>query len=361
MNNAICHISGASKTVFAVLMLSFFCCGGNLHAQKIVGLSAPGEPLDRDYEFRERFTYKTNALEWLLLLPNAGIEFDLTKSRYNRSTLSLTAKYKWATKSRMLPQVVYNLFDIRPEYRFYYRSIPGRSSDKPWRAHYIGAYLDYASYSFKFAPTGITGKSAGAGLSWGYDLPRYQYNKCALDIEFGLSVGLQASQYSLFTHDTSTDSFQQKGDARPWHMTPFPVASEFRVALALTPLSVAHKYLLNDPRKLELKNAKEDVKSYFDKKNGSVNRERFEQSNPQAVELLSTRKTRRTYFREYRKYIDSEAADAENSASALLKTPEQKKKLHSYVNARKFFAKMGAWKTPENSEADAGDKTVAEE
>ena len=35
----------------------------------------------------DRWSFKTNVLDWLLTVPNAGVEFDLSSSPYNRSTL----------------------------------------------------------------------------------------------------------------------------------------------------------------------------------------------------------------------------------------------------------------------------------
>ena len=45
----------------------------------------------------DRFAFKTNAFEWLITVPNFGVEFDLKNSEYNNMTVGLTAKYNWNT------------------------------------------------------------------------------------------------------------------------------------------------------------------------------------------------------------------------------------------------------------------------
>ena len=71
--------------------------------------------------FIERFSLKTNAVEWLLTVPNLQVEFDILPSQYNRHTVQLGAKYNWNTGGKYAPYYVFNVFDIRPEYRYHFR------------------------------------------------------------------------------------------------------------------------------------------------------------------------------------------------------------------------------------------------
>ena len=66
-----------------------------------------------------RLSIKTNAFEWLLTIPNVGVEYDLGKTEYNKFTAGLSAKYNWNTYHNMAPSVVFNLMDVRPEFRYY--------------------------------------------------------------------------------------------------------------------------------------------------------------------------------------------------------------------------------------------------
>lgn len=43
--------------------------------------------------FKDRWSFKTNSVGWLMTIPNAAVEFDITNSVYNKLTLSLEGKY----------------------------------------------------------------------------------------------------------------------------------------------------------------------------------------------------------------------------------------------------------------------------
>ena len=77
--------------------------------------------------FFNRFAFKTNAVDWLAVLPNFGVEFQLTNNPYKLMTIGLNAKWNWSsyhgtTTGRYSPPAVYDIFDIRPEFRYYYRT-----------------------------------------------------------------------------------------------------------------------------------------------------------------------------------------------------------------------------------------------
>lgn len=212
---------------------------------------------------RGGWAIKTNALEWLLTIPNLDLEFDLSKSPYNRSTLGLTAKYNWQTYHKYTPYCAFNLLDIRPEYRHYYRQDPKKKHAKEWRAYYWGIYADYATYAFKFSPEGIKGTAYGLGFSYGYGIQLYQYKKCAVDFELGASVGLVMTEYDRFAHDAS-GSFYYPTSHRDLHPVPFPVVSELRVAFAIRPVSINDKYRGEDPTKKEFTRLMENIAINFE-------------------------------------------------------------------------------------------------
>ena len=194
----------------------------------------------------DRLAVRTNALDWLLTIPNIGIEYDLTSSEFNSMTIGISAKYNWNTYHTYAPPVVFNLMDIRPEFRYWYRTRkPVRGADKwdiqtilkdkknpkSWRAAYIGAYVDYASYSFKFSKKGIQGYTVGIGASTGYNIPMYEYKNGAIDVELGFSVGLQVATRDVFAHNPNGYSYTKvENGSKGLHFTPFPVVSDVRVA-----------------------------------------------------------------------------------------------------------------------------------
>lgn len=80
--------------------------------------------------FIDRIAVRTNAVDWLLTIPNIGVEFQITDDSYKYMTVGLSAKYNWNSyhgttdKMSYQPPAVYNILDIRPEFRYYYRTTP---------------------------------------------------------------------------------------------------------------------------------------------------------------------------------------------------------------------------------------------
>lgn len=215
----------------------------------------------------DRLAVRTNALDWLLTIPNIGIEYDLTSSEFNSMTIGISAKYNWNTYHTYAPPVVFNLMDIRPEFRYWYRTRkPVRGADKwdiqtilkdkknpkSWRAAYIGAYVDYASYSFKFSKKGIQGYTVGVGASTGYNIPMYEYKNGAIDVELGFSVGLQVATRDVFAHNPNGYSYTKvENGSKGLHFTPFPVVSDVRVAFVWRHKSIKDK-IKEDEDKIRL-------------------------------------------------------------------------------------------------------------
>lgn len=229
--------------------------------------------------FLDRWAFKTNAIEWMLTIPNFNVEFELLQSPYNRWTLGLEAKYNWNTYHKHVPSVVFNHFDIRPEFRYYFRqkakqpeAVGIRDSvkhkaprpPKPWRAYFIGGYADFATYAFKFSPKGIQGKAAGFGATAGYAIPLYLYNKGAVDIEFSFSAGFVAASMDKFYHNPNGDCYvKYDKESKGWHFVPYPVVSEIKVAFAWRHLSIKDKYIKEDPRLEKIAKVEKDIKASF--------------------------------------------------------------------------------------------------
>jgi hypothetical protein len=233
--------------------------------------------------FIDRFAFKTNALEWLLTIPNFGVEFDLSGSEYNSMTVGLNAKYNWNTTHKYEtwsqgfnpgPPTLFNILDIRPEFRYYYRTVAAKKhSDKfnlerllkerkhprSWRAQYIGAYVNYGNYALKFSKRGYQGDVYGLGATFGYGLPMYEYKRGFIDVELGLSVGLQLAVKDVFVHNPDGFVYMKvTSESEGLHLTPFPVVSEVRVAFAWRSKSIKDKVKEDKDRKR--------VKNYYETK-----------------------------------------------------------------------------------------------
>lgn len=222
----------------------------------------------------DRWAVKTNALDWALTIPNIGVEFDLKNSEFNNMTVGLSARYNWNTYHKYAPSAVFNLFDVRPEFRWYYRSLPvtrskwslnkflrERKHPRTWRAQYLGAYASYGDYTLKFGRKGRQGGVIGFGAVAGYGLPMYEYRNGAIDVELGFAVGLQVAQKDVFVHNPDGNYYANVVDeSKGWHLTPFPVVSELRVAFVWRHKSIKDK-VKTDTEKLR-------IKQYFDRNKG---------------------------------------------------------------------------------------------
>lgn len=220
--------------------------------------------------FIDRIAFRTNALDWLLTIPNVGFEMDLDGSEFNSMTLGISAKYNWNTthmwrdtKSSYMSPIAFNLLDVRPEFRYYYRTrkAPARKPDKwnvesflkdkkkpkTWRAHYVGAYVNYGTYTLKLGKKGRQGQVIGFGASAGYSIPMYEYRNSAIDVELGLSAGFQMCSKQFFAHNpdgyfyTEVLTNGNRKGREHLGLTPFPVVSDVRVAFVWRHKSIKDK------------------------------------------------------------------------------------------------------------------------
>ena len=244
---------------FSILALMCFVVAPFLNAQeKGVG------------SFWDRSALKTNAFEWLITIPNVGFEYDVVRDNYRKMSVGLTAKYNWNSYHRLTPSTAFDLFDVRPEFRYYMRT-DNKKYSRRWWAIYMGPYLSYGTYTFKLAPKGIHGYAVGGGASVGYVCPLYEYEKGAIDVEFGFSVGLQGCTRDVFTYNPEGYYYTKvKEQSKGMHFTPFPVVSELKVAFVWRKQSIAHQVKIyeekndyNDRRKESFKKYESSIPQYL--------------------------------------------------------------------------------------------------
>lgn len=211
----------------------------------------------------DRWSFRANALELLCTVPNFNVEFDVSSSPYNRWALGLTAKYNWDTWHSVPPALVFNMFEIRPEFRKWFRMKPKEGNAKPTRerAFFLGGYASGGTYSIKPGKYGIQGPLFGAGALFGYDFPLYTYRHFAIDFELGVAAGLAVTSYDGYTMNRSnTDYIEAPGKSKGWHLCPFPVLSEVKACFVFRTLSIKEKYKKVDSQKLILKQEAEEAK-----------------------------------------------------------------------------------------------------
>lgn len=260
------------KSAVGAILLTIFCifgCSTTAYAAADSLVVSAKTPAPADFKIEQsplidRIAIRTNAFDWMLTIPNIAFEMDMSGSEFNALTLGVSAKYNWNTWHYNLntdrtyaPPAAYNLMDIRPEIRYWYRTrkaprikekwniesfLKDRKNPKTWRANYIGAYVNYATYTFKFGKKGMQGQAFGLGASTGYSLPMYEYKNGSIDVELGFSVGLQLSTRDMFLHNPDGYFYTQVIEGtKGLHLTPFPVVSDMRVAFVWRHKSIKDK------------------------------------------------------------------------------------------------------------------------
>lgn len=242
-----------------------------------------------DVPFKDRIAIRTNVVDWALTVPNIAFDYDIVSTPYDKKSIGLGLRYNWNASHHRLngddwlsraPGMVFNLFDARVDYRFYWRQQPfdNRSDaygdwERDWinntkgfgklrarancfraaenpKTHlsfFVGPYLSVSTFSFKLNADAIgrQGFAVGAGLTGGVALPLYGYQDgSALDLEFGGSLGLHFSSFDFYGLDIENEEFQsavnKNGKGHRNMFIPFP--SELRVSLVYRFRSISKQH-----------------------------------------------------------------------------------------------------------------------
>lgn len=308
------------------------------------------------------FTVKTNAVDWLFTIPNLQLGVDLSSSRYNQEVLLLGAKFRPHIWHNYAPYWVFNVLDIRPEYRHYYRhtqleshvekDMLGRDSivwekapltstkrrhPRPWQAWYIGAYADYASYSLKFGEYGRQGWAAGAGVTIGFEIPLYEYKTGAIDLDLGVSAGLVATANKAFKNGDDIYRYVPVTAADKAKDTPFlliPMLTEVRAVFSWRHKSVGRKYLEPDPVIAYYEQARKKITDDMQ----SSTRQEFNSINmATARDSLKYQSDESLYKEDYQKYLLATVGDDEQFIKENEKiTSSMKIRLSRYLQSQKM-------------------------
>ena len=229
---------------------------------------------------RERWGFKTNAVDWLLTIPNIGVEFDLGQTSRSKRTINANLKWNWNTSHKYKPSTVFNLFDFRVEWRQYFRTrqqnVPitlkkdgftkyikehvfstKRNHPRDSRAYYWGVYANAASYNIKIGKQGRQGNAYGAGLSLGYTMPLYGYGRGSsgqhfIDLEMGGALGLLFTSYDVYEFDDESDCYPViEEKCKDGHLVPYPLVTDLRIAFVYRFKSVRDKYKQSIERRFD--------------------------------------------------------------------------------------------------------------
>lgn len=200
-------------------------------------------------KWNERISLHTNAVDWALLIPNIGVEYDIRSTNWTRWAVGMSAKTKWRTNSRFKQRLFYNVSEVRFEFRNYWRTrqIDGREVTKhtsfidrlfscrrtvvkhPHTTYYRGVYASAGDYSFLVDRKGRQGKFVSGGVTYGAMYPMYVFKSGnSLDLDLGISVGLVATNMEKFR---LVDDCYERTQPGKWKVVPFPIPTEARVGL----------------------------------------------------------------------------------------------------------------------------------
>lgn len=200
-------------------------------------------------KWNERISLHSNAVDWALLIPNIGVEYDIRSTNWNRWAVGMSAKTKWRTNSRFKQRLFYNVSEVRFEFRNYWRTrqIDGREVTKhtsfidklfscrrtvvkhPHTTYYRGVYASAGDYSFLVDRKGRQGKFVSGGVTYGAMYPMYVFKSGnSLDLDLGISVGLVATNMEKFR---LVDDCYERTQPGKWKVVPFPMPTEARVGL----------------------------------------------------------------------------------------------------------------------------------
>lgn len=130
------------------------------------------------------FALRTNIPYWLVLAPNAGVEFYIG-SRFS-VLLEGTLSY-WEKKNDTGNKGIY-IAGGGPEFRYWL------SDDRSESSHLFGIYGQWAEFDIKLNDKGRQGTAIGGGISYGYYMPvgrRWAF-------EFGIGIGYLQNKFDVY-------------------------------------------------------------------------------------------------------------------------------------------------------------------
>ncbi len=198
--------------------------------------------------FAERISLRTNAVDWTLLTPNLGVEFDVKSTNWNRWAVGLTLKTKWNTPATFKNRVFYNITEVRADFRNYWRTrqinnkVPAHTGfidrlfscrrhvvKHPKTTYYRGAYMSFSDFSIKFGREGHQGKALSAGITYGIIKPLYAFRTGnTLDLDLGFDAGFVAVNSEKFIYNRADNCYTRTKQGS-WKVVPFPVPTAARV------------------------------------------------------------------------------------------------------------------------------------
>ncbi len=202
----------------------------------------------------ERVSLHTNAVDWVMCVPNLGVEFDIKGRNYNRWSVMANVRYRPSMKNTFVMPLVFNIFEVSLEGRAYWRerqatptgifhhhrlwyekilSARAMLPSHPTWVFYRGGYVAYTKYSFllKDAIKGTQGNAIQAGFTWGFEKPLYQFSDGnSLDLDCGFSAGFCVHKTDKYDIDQENNAYGVTEKSDKWKFNPIPVLKDLHVS-----------------------------------------------------------------------------------------------------------------------------------
>lgn len=147
-----------------------------------------------------RLRVKTNLVDWLLLTPNAEVEYMLS-DRWGVNGEVRWTHWNWDDDSR-----TYRLALGSAELRYYFRS------DTRLDGVFAGVYYQGGKFNYKLGDTGYQGTLHGGGLSLGYVKPLTD----SWYLEFSAGFGFSHRNYDTYVWESGKDVNTDTGIRNGW-------------------------------------------------------------------------------------------------------------------------------------------------
>lgn len=235
-----------------LILLCLTLLGSEVYGQQTYSTKRRKTEKEETIPFSERWSIRTNAVDWITTVPNVALEFDVSDSVYNRWVLGAGLKFNYLPNSAdFSSRFTYRIADARIEARRYFRSyqmFPYRSGNRKksnngwWRAYYVGPYVSFTKYAVQLADPSYAGKAISAGITGGYNIPLYETRGGgSVDLDLGLSLGALYLDHQKHTNEHMEQSSR---------FLPYPMITDLRVAFVYRWRSVRKKYVMLDEEKI---------------------------------------------------------------------------------------------------------------
>ena len=262
--------------------------------------------LERDTlnSFSSRLSISTNFIDWAMMTPNIGFDFDIgNQNMIGAQSIYFNFKYrpdgdynkKVGDGVTLNSANIFNYWSGRIEYRWHFRfnehrgqrksltrpalwigekfSGKQKSSEAMARAmesssfqrpemikgrYYVGVFAEYMNYTLKSKLDIIerdkvkNGNAVIAGISAGYDFPAFSHRNNFWQFQVGANVGVFYAKYDKYGIDENKMAHLEGNNNKI-----LPMVTELRFALAYRKASVSRKYW-KPSNKVKLSNISEN-------------------------------------------------------------------------------------------------------